>query len=185
MLSTKRLILRRPTKADIDALFEIHSNPETNVYNPAGPMKGLADAVQSFEDWEQSWLEYNYGYWTVLRLNAPERVVGFGGVMKKQLTPRLFDNNLYFRFRPEAWGQGYAGEMVSAALEHTFNTMGQGRVFGITRPNNTASRKTLERAGFSYFSIAEATEDVEGDEPSVLYRLEYATFQQRQADKPC
>lgn len=185
MLTTDRLILRRPAEADIEAIFEIHSDPRTQAYNPAGPMQTRTAAAELFDLWNTRWLEYNYDYWTVTLLNAPETVIGFGGVMKKQMTPELFDNNLYFRFRPETWGQGYAGEMVEAALTYTFGALGQERIFGITRPDNTASRKTLERAGFSYFSTAEATEDVEGDDPSVLYSLGHAAFQRRQADKPC
>lgn len=180
MPTTERLILKRPVEADIDAIFEIHNDPETNLHNPAGPMKHRSDAVERFEVWKHSWLAYDYGYWTVVRLDAPETVIGFGGVMQKQITPELRDNNLYFRFRPETWGQGYASEMVGATLVHTFGTLGQERIFGITRPSNTASRKTLERAGFRYLRTAEATEDIKGDELSVLYLLERQTFNQRQ-----
>ncbi len=103
-------------------------------------------------------------------------MIGFGGVMK-QLTLELSGNNLYFRFSPEVWGRGYASEVVEAALKHTFGKLAQEHIFGMTRPNNTASRKTLERAGFRYFSSAEATEDIEGDEPSVLYILERQAFE--------
>lgn len=176
-MTTARLVLRQPSEADLKAIFDVHRSPETNVHNPAGPMTHPAEAVSRLAEWQRGWLEHGYGYWTVARLDRPETVVGFGGVMKKQITPELFDNNLYFRFRPEAWGQGYAGELVEAALKHTFGELAQEHIFGMTRPNNTASRKTLERAGFRYFSTAEATEDVESDEPSVLYVLERQAFE--------
>ncbi len=149
-------------------------------------MKTHAAATKLFETWDASWLEHGYGYWTVALLREPETVIGFGGVMKKQLGPELFDNNLYFRFRPEAWGQGYAGEVVRAALEHVFNEMTQERVFGSTRVHNTASRKTLERAGFEYSGTVK---DVAGEEPSVLYRLERSAFNssvtQQESRAPC
>lgn len=175
-VTTTRLVLRRPSEADLKAIFEVHSDPETNVHNPAGPMTEPSEAVLRLEEWTKGWLEDGYGYWTVALADAPETVIGFGGVMRKQITPELFDNNLYFRFRPEAWGQGYAGEMVEAALTHTFGELAQERIFGMTRPHNTVSRKTLEQAGFRYSSTAEATEDAQGDEPSVLYLLERRAF---------
>ena len=177
---TQRLTLKRPTEADVDAIFELHSDPRTNAHNPAGPMQTRAAAAELLKTWDASWLEHSYGYWTVTLLCEPETVIGFGGVMKKQIGPELFDNNLYFRFRPEAWGQGYAGEMVRAALEHVFNKLGQEHVFGITRLNNTASRKTLERAGLE---LTGTVEDVPGREPSVLYRLERQQFQKRFAEQ--
>ena len=170
---TQRLILKRPTEADIDAIFELHSDPRTNTHNPAGPMQTRAAATELFKTWDTHWCEHGYGYCTVFLLNEPETVIGFGGVMKKQIGPELFDSNLYFRFRPEAWGQGYAAEMVRAALEHTFNEMAQERVFGSTRVHNTASRKTLERASFKYSGTVE---DVTGGAPSTLYRLERSAF---------
>ncbi len=181
MLTTDRLILRKPAEADIDTIFEIHSDPRTNVHNPAGPIKRRSDAVQLLRDWEQRWLEYNYGYWTV-NSAVPERVIGFGGVMKTQIAPGFFDNNVYFRFRPEVWGQSYASEMVSAALERTFNEMAQKHVFGVARSYNTASRKTLERTGFE---LVGTVEDIAGDAPSVLYSLRRSAFQQQRAAKPC
>ncbi len=170
---TQRLILKRPTEADIDAIFELHSDPRTNTHNPAGPMQTRAAAAELFKTWDASWLEHGYGYWTVTLLSEPKTVIGFGGVMKKSIAPDLYGNNLYFRFRPEVWGRGYAGEMVSAALAHTFDKMGQERVFGSTRVSNISSRKTLERASFKLIGTVE---DVPDREPSVLYRLERSAF---------
>ena len=178
---TQRLSLKRPAEADVDAIFELHSDSRTNAHNPAGPMQTRAAATEFFELWNVRWLEYGYGYWTVIRQNAPEKVIGFGGVIKKQIAPGFFDKSVYFRFRPEVWGQGYASEMVSAALEHTFNEMAQERVFGVARSYNTASRKTLERTGFELIGTVE---DVPSQEPSVLYRLEHQQFQERLARQP-
>ena len=125
------------------------------------------------EEWTKGWLKYGYGYWAVARLDQPETVIGFGGVMKKRLTPELFGNNLYFRFSPEVWGQGYAGKLVEAALEHTFTVANQSRVLGLTREHNTASRKTMARAGFEQVGVVV---DVSGEALSVLYALEREAY---------
>ena len=96
--------------------------------------------------------------------------------MNKPIGPELQDNNLYFRFRPEVWGQGYAGEMVSAALETAFTVWSLERVFGITRDTNTASRRALERAGLTFIGTID---DVPGAALSVLYGPERSRFDER------
>ncbi len=170
-LTTDRLILRNPAETDVEAIFSIHSDPRTNAHNPAGPIQHRGDATELFRAWDAHWRERGYGYWTVSTLDAPEQIIGFGGVMKKTIAAE-YDNNLYFRFSPEAWGRGYAGEMVEAALEHTFNVARQTRVLGITRPHNTAARKTMARAGLEQIAVVD---DVSGA-PSVLYALERKAY---------
>lgn len=172
-VTTARLTLRQPAETDVEAIFELHSDPKTNLHNPAGPMKHRSDAVSLFKAWDEHLHKYGYGYWTVARLDTPETVIGFGGVMKKQITPELFDTNLYFRFRPETWGQGYAGEMVEAALECAFNVWSQEHVVGYTRAHNAASCRTLEHAGFRRVGTIS---DVAGEAPSLLYKLERDQF---------
>lgn len=100
-------------------------------------------------------------------------VIGFGGVTKKQIAPELCDNNLYFRFLPEVWGQGYAGEMVRAALETAFLTWSLAHVYGMTRTTNSASQRVLERTGFGLIG---GVNDVPGGPPSLLYQLKRESF---------
>jgi len=52
-----------------------------------------------------------------------------------------------FSFAPAFQGQGYASEAVRGLLGHLFAVVGLHRVYAITDPRNTASRKLLERVG--------------------------------------
>lgn len=45
-------------------------------------------------------------------------------------------------------GRGLAAEAVAAASEWAFRTFGLDRILGVTAATNTASKRTLERAGF-------------------------------------
>ena len=176
ILETERLLLRPPTETDLEAIFELHSDPRTNRHNPAGPLRRREDAAELLTIWQQAWQEQGYGYWAVFGLDAPETVIGFGGVMNKTIGPGLQGDNLYFRFRPEVWGQGYAGEMVDAALETAFTVWSLERVFGVARETNAASQRALERAGLERIG---AIDDVPGAAPSVLYGLERSRFDER------
>ena len=48
---TERLLLRRPVSTDLDAVYEIHSDPVTNKFNPAGPDPDLAASKQRLQEW--------------------------------------------------------------------------------------------------------------------------------------
>lgn len=41
IIETSRLLLRKPEITDLEPLFQIHANPATNLYNPAGPVKNV------------------------------------------------------------------------------------------------------------------------------------------------
>ncbi|HYD78865.1 MAG TPA: GNAT family N-acetyltransferase [Paucimonas sp.] len=171
-IETARLVLRRPESADLEALFDIHGDPETNRFNPSGPMPSRQKAVEVLEAWLAHWEGAGFGYWSVCKRDDAAQVIGFGGVMNKTIDGRE-GLNLYFRFRPSAWGSGYANEMAQAALDFTFNTLEREPVWGLVRPSNLPSRKALERLGMV---LARTVDDVAGQEPSLLYELDRARF---------
>ena len=113
-LSTQRLLLRKPTQDDLDALFTVHSDPKTNACNPSGAHTSLGESQAMLEAWLTLWDDHGFGYWTVLEKDS-ETILGFGGLSPKAVEGEILPN-LYFRFSPAAWGYGYAAEMGRAAL---------------------------------------------------------------------
>jgi RimJ/RimL family protein N-acetyltransferase len=143
---TERLLLCIPTPApDVaDAYFTIHGDPATNVHNPAGAMLDPSAAVPILEIWQQHWREDGYGYW-VVRDPREGRILGFAGVR-----PPLQDEsflNLYYRFRPAAWGNGYATEVGRASLALAAKAAPGLPVMALIRPRNRPSIRVAERLG--------------------------------------
>jgi ribosomal-protein-alanine N-acetyltransferase len=66
---------------------------------------------------------------------------------------------------PEFWGRGLATESARAALAAAFGPVALAEVIAYTRPDNLASRRVMEKAGFQ-FERAFVTQEVE----QVLYR---------------
>ncbi len=161
----QRLLLRQPLPSDLETVVRIHCDPRTNQFNPSGPPTPQR-ASEMLDSWIAHWQENDFGYWAAAQRSTPGQVVGFGGIMRKNVG-HLYGLNMYFRFAPEAWGNGFAAELANAALNMAFNTLGAPEVLGLVRPANLASRHTLERVGFAQFAT---TDDVEGQEPSLLYR---------------
>jgi RimJ/RimL family protein N-acetyltransferase len=144
-VTTERLTLRRLRSADGPAMFAVHGDPATNLYNPAGPDPDLAASEERLQSMLQHWEAYGFGYWAVT-LPHTEAVIGFGGIEHRVWRERDV-LNLYYRFTPSAWGQGYATEVAQTAVALAQQYLPQLPIVARTRAGNIASIRTAERAG--------------------------------------
>jgi RimJ/RimL family protein N-acetyltransferase len=144
---TDRLVLRPVRQDDVEALWAIHGDPQTNRYNPAGPLPSRTAAEELLRQWQSQWREHDFGYWAIATRDQPEIVIGFGGLRLRHLrdAERL---DLYFRLATSTWGKGYATEMGRAAVALAFDQLGHDAVFATTRPDNQPSIAALRRLGF-------------------------------------
>jgi len=165
-LTTPRLLLRRPTEQDLPSLFAIYSDPGTHLFNPAGPMKDIAQAQALLDTWLQHWSAKGYGQWAIATRESPQDIIGFGG-----LDARLYLDvervNLGYRFAVSAWGKGYATELSDAALAFGLGELGLGAIFALVRPDHGASIKVLEKAGLQRVDVLH---DVPGQPPSLVFK---------------
>jgi ribosomal-protein-alanine N-acetyltransferase len=58
------------------------------------------------------------------------------------------DFHLGYALVPEAWGQGFATELVKIRHPYFFQRTDKATVFAITSAANTASQRVLLKAGF-------------------------------------
>ncbi len=165
-MSSAQLIYRAPEPDDLDRLFAIYSDPRTQLFNPSGPMTDEAQAAGMLEGWIEHWESHGYGWWAIARKDAPEHIIGFGGIglhdfMGEQ---RI---NLGYRFAVEAWGKGFATEMGRAALAFGFSSLNLGDVYGYVRPTHAASIRVLEKIGMKRCG---ELDDVPGQAPSLMFK---------------
>ncbi len=144
-VTTPRLVLRRLRIEDGPAMFAVHGDPATNLYNHFGPHPDLATSEEMLRECLHLWEVYGFGYWAVT-LAQEEKIIGFGGVEHRVWRDRDV-LNLYYRFTPGAWGQGYATEMARTAVALARTHFPQWPVIARTRAKNIASIRTAERAG--------------------------------------
>ncbi|HEY4383111.1 MAG TPA: GNAT family N-acetyltransferase [Ktedonobacteraceae bacterium] len=144
-VQTARLVLRHLQETDGSAFFAVDGDPATHRYTPTGPAPDLANSEQRLRGWLEHWKQEGYGYWAVI-LPQTEQVLGFGGVIHEVWRDRDV-LNLYYRFTPSVWGQGYATELAQTAVALAQEHLPPWPVIARTRPGNIASMRTAERAG--------------------------------------
>ena len=87
--------------------------------------------------------EYRVQYWPVF-LRETGELAGCCG-----LRPRSEGAyELGAHFRPEYWGRGYGTEAGRAVIQYAFTVLATKELFAGHHPENTASRRLLNRLGF-------------------------------------
>ncbi|MFF4576123.1 GNAT family N-acetyltransferase [Streptomyces sp. NPDC001410] len=144
-LQTARLSLRRPVEADIDAIFAVHSDPETCSHNPSDALARFEEAEALYRRWDDQWRRHGYGYW-VVRRHGCDQQLGCCGVKPMELHgERVL--NLFYRFAASAWGQGFAGEAAAAVTAWASRHLPDLPLIARIRPANVTSQRVALRAG--------------------------------------
>jgi RimJ/RimL family protein N-acetyltransferase len=141
---TRQLLLRAPRAADVDPLFAIQGDRIAMRFTYRAPDRAGTEA------WVAShaarFAEDGFAPWTAV-LAAQDRVIGWGGLCRDPEAPQWGVEVAYF-VEPACWGRGLAGEIVGAALALAFTELGLPEVGAFARPENRASLRVLEKAGF-------------------------------------
>lgn len=143
-IRTKRLLLRRIDDADLPAVLRIQADPEANRYNPREPSEQRNRELVA--RWQRHWETHGFGYWSVVEA-ATGVIIGVGGLQTTDHDgePVL---NLYYRFDPESWGQGFAPEMAAAAVSWAEREVPERPVVIVTNVDNAPARRVAEKLGF-------------------------------------
>lgn len=147
IIETSRIRMRRFTLSDFDNLFKLDSDPEVMKYISVGKTMTvdeiktlLSKIVAKYETWN------NLGIWAA-ELKTTNEFIGWFAL--KEL-PGTKDIEAGYRLLRKFWGQGLATEGGTAVIQYGLNTIGLNEIVAITNPQNIASRRVLEKIGFSF-----------------------------------
>jgi ribosomal-protein-alanine N-acetyltransferase len=109
------------------------------------------------------WERHGFGMW-VMRDRITGEFVGRGGLQYTDIlgVPAV---EVGWAVVPERWGQGVATELALQSVEVAFGLLGLRELIAFTLPDNLASRRVMEKAGFTY-----ARDILHVGLPHVLYR---------------
>lgn len=142
-LETDRLILRKFTENDMDALFSIYKDEEVNTYLPWFPLKSLEETRTFFkENYARSYQQAK-GYRYAVCLKTDNVPIGYVHV--------CMDNSYDFGYglRKEFWHKGIVSEAAKAVLEQ-LKRDGFRYVTATHDIKNSRSGKVMRRLGMNY-----------------------------------
>jgi RimJ/RimL family protein N-acetyltransferase len=131
---------------------------------PASAPPTERDVIDGLSSKVDHWDRHGFGMY-LLRDRETGEMVGRGG-LQYTYTAGLNDVEAGWAIVPERWGQGLATEMARAAADVAFTDLRLGEIVAFTLPDNTASRRVMEKTGFTY-----QRRIVHVGLPHVLYRL--------------
>ena len=143
-MASERLGFGTWTKDDEALAAAIWGDPEVTKltggpFEPWQVRERLASEISNF-------LRYRIQYWPLFRLDTGEHV-GCCGLQPRDVAAGVLE--LGFQLRQEAWGQGYASEAAQAVIAWA-TTKGTSALIAGHHPQNLASRRVLQRLGFTY-----------------------------------
>ncbi len=142
-LETKRLILRKFTKNDIEALFLILKDKEVNTFLPWYPMKNLEQAKKFYEERYTFTYLKPQGYAYAICLKSDNFPIGYIKVDMEE--PHDFGYGL----RKEFWHQGIVSEAAKAVVEQVKKD-GLPYITATHDVNNPRSGNVMKKVGMKY-----------------------------------
>jgi ribosomal-protein-alanine N-acetyltransferase len=161
VLETARFRLRAVAEEDTADIFRIMSDPRVTRYFGTAPMAAIAEAAERVRSIQAAFAGQEGVRWAIAD-RASGRFLGTLGFWR--LIKPHFRAEIGYELAPEWWGQGVMPEAAGAALTFGFATMGLHSVEAQIHPENTGSRRVLEKLGFvqegyfreNYYEPAEA-----------------------------
>ncbi|MCL2489477.1 MAG: GNAT family N-acetyltransferase [Propionibacteriaceae bacterium] len=154
-LKTDRLLLRRFTVDDTDAMFaNWASDPKVTeflkwpAYTDTAPLREyLAGAVASYES-DQTYL------WGIELADGTL----IGSIVAKSEHEDIEAKEVGYSFGRQWWGQGYATEALGAVISYLIDHVGVNRVEAVHDPDNPASGRVMAKCGMRQEGVLRARE---------------------------
>jgi ribosomal-protein-alanine N-acetyltransferase len=143
---TDRLRLRPLGVDDLDSYAGIMGEPEVGKWFPKGAGYTREDSEKSLNSIMEHWAKYGFGIWAVMRRDSPT-LLGRCGL---NIIAEIGEVEVDFAFSKAFWGRGYGTESARAALSYGFQTLSRKVIIGLTKPDNTTSRRVLEKIGMHF-----------------------------------
>jgi len=143
-VETERLVLRRPRPEDAEAIFERYASDAEATRLLSFPRHESIAATRTFLEWsEAEWTRWPGGPYLV-ESRESGRLVGSTGLSFE--TPQRAATG--YVLARDAWGRGYATEALRQVVT-TARECGVRRLYALSHPENRASLRVLEKAGFA------------------------------------
>lgn len=143
-ITTERLILRKFSEDDMDALLKIFSDDEVNRFLPWFPLKNLSEAEQFFQERFASVYQKSSGYAYAVCLKEDNVPIGY---IHTDMSDTAHDFG--YGLRKEYWHTGITSEAGQAVIEQ-LKRDGVDYITATHDRNNPNSGKVMQKLDMHY-----------------------------------
>lgn len=164
-VETERLVGERLTEKHFDYVRAMDS--DRDVMATLGGLRSENETWEGLINSLEHWERYGFGPW-VFRTRETGEPIASATLRHVEIEGRP-EVEVGYRVAAAWWGRGIATEMASALVGIARDRLGLAEIVAFTLPYNLASRRVMEKVGFTYerdFEWAAL--------PHVLYRLRLA-----------
>jgi RimJ/RimL family protein N-acetyltransferase len=144
-IKSQRVSLRRYAASDLDAIYEIHADPEVMRYLGGSPMRGLGEAEKFIAKAREGFEQRLSIEWGIAR-QSDNLLIGTFTFFNLDTAAKRAE--IGFSLGRRHWRIGYMHEALQAALGYCFNELDFRRIEADTDPGNLSAIRLLERVGF-------------------------------------
>jgi len=175
---TERLIIREIVPTDLEAMFELHSDPDVHVYLKNQTITSREKMMEIINSIRQQYVDFGVGRWAMINKETKEFIgwTGLQFVIKETNSHRNF-YDLGYRLLKKFWRQGYATESAFASVEYAFEKLNLTEVYAMADMRNDGSNKILKNVGLKFIE----TFDFEGIKHN-WYKLEKSDYDKQKTN---
>ena len=164
ILETKRLILRRLIKDDLDSLFELYSDPQVRKYFPEGTLtyEETKEELEWFLNGHPTHTEL--GLWATIHKDTGQ-FIGRCGLLPWTIEGREEVEVAYMIAR-DYWRRGLGSEAAQGILQYGFEQLNLSRLICLIDRDNEASIKVAKGLGMTFEKEVD-----DGMGPAQLYAI--------------
>lgn len=148
-IETDRLILRRYTLEDADAMYKNWaSDSEVTKFLTWQPHSSVEVSRSIIEDWLKEYSDEKYYHWAiVLKDNGNEPI---GGISVVHMNEDISMVHIGYCLGRAWWRRGIMSEALKAVTDFMFDTVEVNRVEARHDPRNPNSGKVMQKCGMKY-----------------------------------
>lgn len=148
-LETKRLILRRFTVRDADAMYtNWASDPEVTRYLTWPAHAGVETSRAVLADWTAAYAQESCYQWAIVLKDRADEPIGSIGAV--DVSDDIAAVQIGYCLGRRWWHQGIMSEALGAVMDFFFDAVGCNRVAGRHDPRNLHSGMVMQKCGMKY-----------------------------------
>lgn len=147
ILETERLLLRKLTLDDLDALYALYRDPEIRQYFPEGTL--TYEQTREELEWiiEVYYGKHGFGLWATIYKETGE-FIGRCGLLPWNIEGRA-EVEVAYLLDKRFWGRGLATEAARGIIQYAFNELRMTRLICLPEPENAGSVNVAQKAGMT------------------------------------